>query len=33
MNRLLRQLFVSMAFWRVPLPFGVSLILVARRRA
>jgi ubiquinone/menaquinone biosynthesis C-methylase UbiE len=31
-NGLLRRLFVSMAFWRLPLPFGVSLILVARRR-
>lgn len=32
LNALLRRLFVSMAFWRLPLPFGVSLILVARRR-
>ncbi|HEX2862217.1 MAG TPA: class I SAM-dependent methyltransferase [Lacunisphaera sp.] len=31
-NALLRRLFVSMAFWRMPMPFGVSLILVARRR-
>lgn len=31
-NALLRRLFVSMAFWRVPFPFGVSLILVARKR-
>jgi SAM-dependent methyltransferase len=33
LNALLRRLFVSMAFWPVPFPFGVSLILVARRRA
>jgi SAM-dependent methyltransferase len=33
LNALLRRLFVSMAFWRLPFPFGVSLILVARRRA
>jgi SAM-dependent methyltransferase len=33
LNLLLRRLFVSMAFWRVPFPFGVSLILIARRRA
>jgi SAM-dependent methyltransferase len=33
LNALLRRVFVSMAFWRVPLPFGVSLLLVARRRA
>jgi ubiquinone/menaquinone biosynthesis C-methylase UbiE len=32
LNRLLRWLFVRPAFWRVPLPFGVSLLLVARRR-
>lgn len=31
-NRLLRALFVATAMWRVPLPFGVSLILIARRR-
>lgn len=31
-NRLLRAVFVGMARWRVPLPFGVSLVLVARRR-
>lgn len=31
-NAILRRVFVSMAFWRLPLPFGVSLILVARRR-
>jgi hypothetical protein len=31
-NAILRRIFVSMAFWRLPLPFGVSLILVARRR-
>ncbi len=33
LNGLLRAWFVRPAFWRVPLPFGVSLILVARRRA
>lgn len=32
MNALLRWLFVRPAFWRVPFPFGVSLVLVARRR-
>lgn len=32
LNRLLRALFVGPAFWRVPFPFGVSLVLVARRR-
>ncbi len=32
LNNLLRGLFVGMARWRVPLPFGVSLLLVARRR-
>jgi SAM-dependent methyltransferase len=32
LNRILRRVFVGMAFWRVPMPFGVSLILVARRR-
>lgn len=32
LNALLHRMFVAMAFWRVPLPFGVSLILVARRR-
>lgn len=31
-NRVLRALFVGLAFWRVPFPFGVSLVLVARRR-
>jgi len=31
-NRLLRRVFVGMAFWRVPFPTGVSLLLVARRR-
>lgn len=33
LNRLLRALFVRMAFSRVPYPVGVSLLLVARRRA
>ena len=31
-NRVLRALFVRLAFWRVPFPFGVSLVLVARKR-
>ncbi|HTJ78109.1 MAG TPA: class I SAM-dependent methyltransferase [Rariglobus sp.] len=31
-NTLLRRLFVGLAMWRVPFPFGVSLVLVARRR-
>lgn len=31
-NALLRWLFVGPAYWRIPLPFGVSLLLVARRR-
>jgi SAM-dependent methyltransferase len=33
LNGILRSVFVGMAQWRVPFPFGVSLILVARRRA
>lgn len=32
MNRLLHRQFVALASWRLPLPFGVSLLLVARRR-
>jgi SAM-dependent methyltransferase len=32
LNALLRWSFVRPAFWRVPFPFGVSLLLVARRR-
>ena len=32
LNALLRVLWVKPAFWRLPLPFGVSLLLVARRR-
>jgi SAM-dependent methyltransferase len=32
LNALLRSAFVAPAFWPVPLPFGVSLLLVARRR-
>ena len=32
LNALLRGVFVGMARWRVPFPFGVSLVLVARRR-
>jgi ubiquinone/menaquinone biosynthesis C-methylase UbiE len=31
-NDLLRAIFVRLAMWRVPFPFGVSLVLVARRR-
>ena len=31
-NALLRAQFVSLAHWRIPFPFGVSLLLVARRR-
>jgi ubiquinone/menaquinone biosynthesis C-methylase UbiE len=33
LNRILQRVFVGMALWRTPLPFGVSLLLVARRRA
>lgn len=33
LNALLRRSFVGPARWRTPLPFGVSLVLVARRRA
>lgn len=32
LNGILRAMFVSLAQWRLPFPFGVSLILVARRR-
>lgn len=32
LNNLLRRVFVGMAFWRIPFPFGLSLILVARKR-
>lgn len=32
LNGILRRLFVTLAFWRVPFPFGLSLVLVARRR-
>src|SRR5438309_1597605 len=32
LNALLRATFVRMAQWPVPFPFGVSLVLVARRR-
>jgi SAM-dependent methyltransferase len=32
LNSLLRAQFVALAKWRVPFPFGVSLLLVARRR-
>ena len=31
-NAILRALFVRLAFWRLPFPFGVSLLLVARKR-
>ena len=30
-NRVLKRIFVGMAMWRMPLPFGVSLLLIARR--
>lgn len=33
LNSLLRSVFVGLARWRLPFPFGVSLLLVARRRA
>jgi len=33
LNAALRFSFVRPAFWRLPLPFGVSLLLVARRRS
>jgi hypothetical protein len=33
LNALLRTTFTSMAHWRMPFPFGVSLVLVARRLA
>jgi ubiquinone/menaquinone biosynthesis C-methylase UbiE len=32
LNAVLRWLFVRPAFWRVPFPFGVSVLLVARKR-
>lgn len=32
LNALLRWFFVRPAYWRVPFPFGVSLLLVARKR-
>jgi len=32
LNGFLRRLLVATAGWRLPLPFGVSLLLVARRR-
>ena len=31
-NSSLRSVFVNMAHWRTPFPFGVSLLLVARKR-
>ena len=33
LNALLRWIFVRTALWSAPMPFGVSLILVARKRA
>lgn len=32
-NSLLKRLFVGMAFWKIPFPFGVSLLLVAIKRS
>jgi 2-polyprenyl-3-methyl-5-hydroxy-6-metoxy-1,4-benzoquinol methylase len=32
LNGLLRRLFVGPALWLIPFPFGVSLLLVARKR-
>lgn len=32
LNAVLRWLFVRPALWRIPFPFGVSLLLVARKR-
>jgi len=32
LNTMLRALFAGLATWPVPFPFGVSLVLVARRR-
>ncbi|MCF7687607.1 MAG: class I SAM-dependent methyltransferase [Cephaloticoccus sp.] len=32
LNRILQGIFVRMAFWRLPFPFGLSLLLVARKR-
>jgi hypothetical protein len=32
LNALLRTLLVRLAYWRLPFPFGVSLLLVARKR-
>jgi 2-polyprenyl-3-methyl-5-hydroxy-6-metoxy-1,4-benzoquinol methylase len=32
LNALLKASFVQLAHWRIPFPFGVSLLLVARRR-
>jgi SAM-dependent methyltransferase len=33
LNALLRESFQRLAMWRLPFPFGVSLLLVARRRS
>ncbi len=33
LNAILQATFHRMALWRLPMPFGVSLLLVARRRA
>jgi len=32
LNAILQKIFVGLALWRAPLPIGVSLVLVARRR-
>jgi SAM-dependent methyltransferase len=32
LNAMLRSLFIGLARWRVPMPLGVSLVLVAQRR-
>jgi len=32
LNDILRWIFVTTAMWRLPMPFGLSLLLVARRR-
>jgi ubiquinone/menaquinone biosynthesis C-methylase UbiE len=32
LNSILRTQFTALARWRIPFPFGVSLVLVARRR-
>jgi len=32
LNGLLKWIFVTTSMWRIPMPFGVSLLLVVRRR-